>query len=194
MCEPFSLLCERTSFVMPTNNSKRTASAPKKPASSQDKLIESLKQYIRTRGPDLLADPNVSSVGIGHKIKNGTRGKQVALQFTVKSKAEPEALEALGTTRIPETITVDGVDVPTDVIERSYQPHFRVVTEVEKPKRKTRLNPIVPGASIGGVTVSAGTIGCIVFDKADGTPYVLSNWHVLQGPEGQLGEEVVQPG
>ncbi|RPF30386.1 DNA/RNA non-specific endonuclease [Streptomyces sp. TLI_185] len=179
---------------MPTNNKSRAASAPRKSASSQDKLIGSLKQYIRTRGPDLLADPNVSSVGIGHKIKNGTRGKQVVLQFTVKSKAEPEALEALGTTRIPDTITVDGVEVPTDVIERSYQPHFRMVAEVEKPERKTRLNPITPGASVGGVTVSAGTIGCIVFDKTDGTPYVLSNWHVLQGPEGQLGEEVVQPG
>jgi len=158
---------------MPTNNRKKAATTPRKSASSQDKLIESLKQYIRTRGPDLLEDPNVSSVGIGHKIKNGTRGKQVALQFTVKSKVEPEALEALGTTRIPGTITVDGTDVPTDVIERSYQPHFRVVAEVEKPVRKTHLEPIVPGVSVGGVTVSAGTIGCIVFDKADGTPYVL---------------------
>src|SRR3954470_24933857 len=135
---------------MPTNNRKKAATTPRKWGSSQDKLIESLKQYIRTRGPNLLADPNVSSVGIGNRIKNGTRGKQVVLQFTVKSKAEPEALETLGTTRIPETITVDGVDVPTDVIERSYQPHFRVVTEAEKPERKTRLNPIVPGASIGG--------------------------------------------
>ncbi|MGW4912022.1 DNA/RNA non-specific endonuclease [Streptomyces sp. NPDC004270] len=176
------------------NNNKRTASAPRKSASSQDKLIDSLKQYIRTRGPDLLADPNVSSVGIGHKLKNGTRGKQIALQFTVNRKAEPEALEALGTTRIPETVTVDGMEVPTDVIERSYQPQFRVVAEAEKPQRKTRLNPIVPGASVGGETVTAGSIGCIVFDRADGTPYVLSNWHVLQGPDGRLGEEVVQPG
>ncbi|MEU9154329.1 DNA/RNA non-specific endonuclease [Streptomyces sp. NPDC048417] len=179
---------------MPTNNKTRTGSAPRKSASSQDKLIESLKQYIRTRGPDLLADPNVSSVGIGHKLKNGTRGKQIALQFTVKQKVEPEALEALGTTRIPETVTVDGVEVPTDIIQRSYQAHFRVVAEVEKPERKTRLNPVAPGASVGGVTVTAGTIGCIVFDRTDGTPYVLSNWHVLQGPDGQLGEEVVQPG
>lgn len=25
-------------------------------------------------------------------------------------------------------------------------------------------------------------------------PALLSNWHVLQGPNGELGEEVVQPG
>ncbi|MEU9448753.1 DNA/RNA non-specific endonuclease [Streptomyces sp. NPDC048277] len=179
---------------MPTNNKTRSSSAPKKSASAQDRLIDSLTQYIRTRGPDLLADPNVTSVGIGHKLKNGTRGKQVALQFTVERKATPEGLDALGTSRIPASITVDGVEVPTDVIERSYEPHFRVVAEAQKPERKTRLNPIAPGASVGGVTVTAGTVGCIVFDKTDGTPYVLSNWHVLQGPDGQPGEEVVQPG
>ncbi|NEA65349.1 DNA/RNA non-specific endonuclease [Streptomyces sp. SID12488] len=179
---------------MPTNNKKKTASAPRGAASSEGKLIESLKQYIRVQGPDLLKDPNVSSVGIGQKITGGARGKQVVLQFTVKSKAEPEALEALGTTRIPATITVDGREVPTDVVERRYESHFRVVPEVAKPERKTHLNPIAPGASVGGVTVTAGTIGCKVFDKADGTPYVLSNWHVLQGPDGEPGEEIVQPG
>jgi endonuclease G len=179
---------------MATNSKKKTAAPPRNPVSAQDKMIESLRHYIRAQGQDLLRDPNISSVGIGQKVKNGTRGKQIVLQFTVDSKAEPEALEALGTTRIPPTITVNGVEVPTDVIERRYTPHFRVVAEVRKPERKTRLNPVIPGASVGGVTVSAGTIGCIVFDKADGTPYVLSNWHVLQGPDGDLGEAVVQPG
>jgi endonuclease G, mitochondrial len=89
---------------------------------------------------------------------------------------------------------VDGVTVPTDVLERDYKPDFRVVAEAPSVERKTRLDPIVPGASIGHVKVSAGTIGCIVYDKEDGTPYVLSNWHVLHGSEGALGEDVVQPG
>ncbi|MGW0828658.1 DNA/RNA non-specific endonuclease [Streptomyces sp. NPDC002845] len=174
--------------------SKKTASSSKNSAPAQDKLIASLRRYIRTRGPELLADPNVTSVGIGHKVTGGRRGKQVALQFTVACKAEPEALEALHTAPIPQTVTVDGVEVPTDVIERSYKPQFRRVAEVESPPRKTRLDPVQPGVSVGAVTVSAGTIGCIVFDKADGTPYVLSNWHVLHGARGALGEEVVQPG
>ncbi|MDX3452713.1 DNA/RNA non-specific endonuclease [Streptomyces sp. ME02-8801-2C] len=179
---------------MVTNSKKKTATPPRRSAPAQDRMIESLRHYIRAHGQDLLKDPNVSSVGIGQKVRNGTRGKQIVLQFTVSSKVAPEAMEALGTNRIPQTITVDGFEVPTDVVERSYTPHFRVVAEVRKPERKTRLNPVVPGASVGGVSVSAGTIGCIVFDKADGTPYVLSNWHVLQGPDGDLGEAVVQPG
>ncbi|MFI1035938.1 hypothetical protein [Streptomyces sp. NPDC020951] len=135
-------------------------------------------------------------MGIGRKVTAGQRGQQVVLQFTVAGKAEPEALEALGTTPIPETVTVDGVEVPTDVIERSYEPHFRTVAEVESPARKTRLDPIEPGVSVGlagSVRPSAGTIGAIVFDKADGTPYALSNWHVLNGPEGALDDEIAQP-
>ncbi|MGW3647264.1 DNA/RNA non-specific endonuclease [Streptomyces sp. NPDC000878] len=179
---------------MVTNGKKKTAAPPRKPVSAQDKKIESLRHYIRAQGQNLLKDPNVSSVGIGHKVKNGTRGKQIVLQFTVNSKVQPEALDALGTTRIPAAITVDGVEIPTDVIERRYTTQFHVVAEVDKPDRKTRMKPVVPGASVGAVTVSAGTIGCIVFDKADGTPYVLSNWHVLHGPAGDLGEGVVQPG
>jgi endonuclease G, mitochondrial len=44
------------------------------------------------------------------------------------------------------------------------------------------------------VRESAGTIGCIVYDRTNGTPYILSNWHVLHGPEGVIGDEIVQPG
>ena len=91
-------------------------------------------------------------------------------------------------------IVVDGVAVPTDVIERSYRPAFRVVAEADPPQAKLRVDPIMPGVSVGHVSVSAGTIGCIVYDKNDGTPLILSNWHVLHGPTGALGDVIVQPG
>ncbi|MFJ9818514.1 DNA/RNA non-specific endonuclease [Streptomyces sp. NPDC101151] len=178
---------------MATNN-KKSASARKNAGPTEDKLIASLRQYVRARGPELLKDPNVTSVGIGRKVTDGEHGKQVVLQFTVQSKSAPEQLETLGTTMIPPTVTVDGAEIPTDVIERSYDAHFRTVAEGESPARKVRQDPIAPGVSVGAVTVTAGTIGCIVFDKADGSPYVLSNWHVLHGPDGRLGAEVVQPG
>jgi endonuclease G len=182
---------------MATKSKKKTTASATKTTATDSDLIASLRRYIRARGPELLEDPNVTSVGIGRKVTGGRRGKQLVLQFTVESKAEPEALGALGTALIPETITVDGEEVPTDVIERSYKPQFRTVAEVESPARKIRRSPIEPGASVG-VSVSdrpgAGTIGCIVFDKADGTPYVLSNWHVLHGEDGGTGKDVAQPG
>ncbi|WP_116245816.1 DNA/RNA non-specific endonuclease [Nocardiopsis sp. FIRDI 009] len=160
----------------------------------QSELIAALKKFIRIHGEDYLRDPNVTSVGIAHKTRDGEDEGGVALQFTVDRKAQPEELEALGTKKLPESVTVDGVEVPTDVLQRSYEPQFRVVAETESPPRRRRLDPAQPGVSVGHVDVSAGTIGCVVFDRHDGTPYVLSNWHVLHGASGEVGDDIVQPG
>jgi endonuclease G, mitochondrial len=108
--------------------------------------------------------------------------------------APPQALESLGTAAVPESIPVDGLDVPTDVLERRYEPAFRLVAEPRTVERGARLDPVVPGASVGHPRSSAGTIGGIVHDRHDGTPYVLSNWRVLHGPDGAVGDDVVQPG
>ncbi|MCE6999232.1 DNA/RNA non-specific endonuclease [Saccharothrix sp. S26] len=154
----------------------------------------SLRQFVRTKGADYLRDPNVSSIGIGYRVVDGKPTNEIAIQFTVRQKAEPEALRALGTAPLPETIEVDGVAVPTDVLQREYRVDFQVVEERVSDVRKTRVDPVVPGVSVGHVRVSAGTVGCVVYDRLDGTPYVLSNWHVLHGPTGAIGEDVVQPG
>jgi endonuclease G, mitochondrial len=176
----------------PTKKPRKSA---KRGTTNEKDLLAALRRFIRTEGEAYLRDPNISSIGIGYKITDGRRTPELAVQFTVnEKKSAPEELEALGTTPVPETITVDGVAVPTDVLERSYEPAFRVVPEPVAVDRKVRIDPIVPGVSVGNVHVSAGTIGGVVYDRADGTPYVLSNWHVLHGPRGRLGDDVVQPG
>ena len=162
---------------------------------SDKELIAALRQFIRTQGEHFLRDPNISSIGVGYKVVDGQERPQISVQFTVNDKqSAPEALEALGTTAVPKSIMVDGVEVPTDVLERRYEPAFHVVAEPVAVERKVRIDPVVPGVSVGNVHVSAGTVGGIVYDRADGTPYVLSNWHVLHGPDGALGDVVVQPG
>ncbi|ALC19694.1 DNA/RNA non-specific endonuclease [Streptomyces pristinaespiralis] len=173
---------------------KRRSAGPGPSPSGQDKLISDLKQFIRTRGPGFLSDPNVSSIGIGYKEKNGKRGKELALQFTVDKKVRPEGLDELRTAEIPATIDIGGVPVPTDVVQRTYKPHFLVVAEGETPQRQKRVDPVRPGVSVGNIKVTAGTFGCIAFDRNDGSPCVLSNWHVLNGRKGELGDVVVQPG
>ncbi|MFN0110570.1 MAG: DNA/RNA non-specific endonuclease [Blastocatellia bacterium] len=168
-------------------------SAKTKAKQSAD-LMEQLKQFVRTRGEDFLKDKNISSVGIGYKEKDGKRSKEISIQFTVEKKASTDILESLDTREIPKSFTIGGVEVPTDVLERTYRLGFKVVTEAETSPRKTRIDPIKPGVSVANKKVSAGTIGCIVYDKTNGTPYILSNWHVLNGPTGQIGDEIVQPG
>ncbi|TWS18431.1 DNA/RNA non-specific endonuclease [Tsukamurella asaccharolytica] len=157
---------------------------------------EALRRFVRARAADYLADPNVTSIGIGHKVVGGKPTDTVAVQFTVRRKADPEVLESLGTALLPESVLVDGVEVLTDVVERSYELSYRIVAEPEAApaEAKARLDPIRPGISVGNVKVSAGTIGAIVYDRTDGTPLILSNWHVLNGTDGKVGDTVVQPG
>ncbi len=166
----------------------------RKPKTHSPEFMEKLKQYVRTEGVGFLSDNNISSVGIGYKTVEGKPTKEIAIQFTVKEKAVPELLESLDTAPIPPIIEIDGVAVPTDVVQRKFQTDFRVVSENDVNRRKIRLDPIEPGASVANVHVTAGTICCIVYDKIDGTPYILSNWHVLHGSDGTIGDDVVQPG
>jgi endonuclease G len=156
--------------------------------------MEDLKNFIRTRGAEYLEDPNISSVGVGYKQKDDTSPREIAIQFTVREKAVPEALAAMGTVEIPKSFTIGDVEVPTEVVQREFKVEYRVVSEAAASERKKRLDPIQPGASVAHTKETAGTIGCLVFDRADGTPYILSNWHVLHGPDGNVGDEIVQPG
>lgn len=168
--------------------------APKKSSLSAASL-ESLKNFVRSKvAPKYLADKNITSVGIGLKSTSGKRTGQVAIQFTVARKAVPEMLASLETQAIPESFEVNGVTVPTDVVQRTFEASFKLVAESEGGPRKTRVDPILPGISVANQHVSAGTIGGIVYDARLGTPYVLSNWHVLHGPRGKIGDDVVQPG
>lgn len=172
------------------NASRRTSKAKKTSAD----FMEKLKQFVRTKGPDYLLDPNISSIGIGYKVKGDKQTSDLSIQFTVEHKSAPEGMAALRTSPIPATIEIDGVAVPTDVLQRSYEHTLKIVAEATASPRKTRIDPIVPGVSVANKKVSAGTIGCIVYDQQTGAPYVLSNWHVLHGPQGVIGDDVVQPG
>lgn len=167
---------------------------------------EELIRLVRTRGRAYLRLPNVTSVGVGDELVNGEPTGKLAIQFTVSRKLPPELLAAQGLEPLPETLTAeDGTVVPVDVVERTYAPAYRIVEpeafSLAAPQdlmpaqfRRRRQDPVQPGISVGHPTIRAGTVGAIVFDMANGTPYILSNWHVLQGAAGNLGDVVVQPG
>lgn len=156
--------------------------------------MDELKDFIRTRGSSFLKDPNITSVGIGYKHEDGKPTNKISIQFTVETKAQPEDMKALKTTLIPKSFKINGKDVPTDVLQRKFTVEFRIIKEAEQNKRKERLDPMVPGISISNVSGTAGTIGCMVYDKFSGSPYILSNWHVLHGANGSIGNDIVQPG
>jgi endonuclease G, mitochondrial len=156
---------------------------------------DSLKNFVRKEAAHFLQQENITSVGIGYKITGGQRTETLSVQFTVGRKVALEAIESIGAVEIPKSFTIDGVKVPTDVIPRSYDLSVREVKLEAIPlQRKAAVNPIVPGVSVGHPKISAGTVGCMVYDASNGAPFILSNWHVLHGAMGNIGDEIVQPG
>lgn len=154
--------------------------------------MEAMERFIRTKGSDFLAQPNINSIGIGYKSIAGKATDIIAIQFSVDSKlAQPQAL---GLEPIPEHITFEGETFPTDVVERRFKPDYVLVQSLEKDPRKQRVERLIAGISIGHPKSTAGTLGAIVLDRQTGNPVMLSNWHVFQTPAGALGDPIVQPG
>jgi endonuclease G len=153
-----------------------------------------IQAAIRQVANEYLPDPNINSVGIGYKHAEGKRTDALALQFAVDRKLAPESLESAETRSIPESITANGIKFLTDVVERDFQPNPTATTRSPKADRKSRLDPMVPGISISHPDGSAGTLGCLVRDRESGRVRILSNWHVLHGPTGEIGDPLVQPG
>ncbi|QBF33089.1 DNA/RNA non-specific endonuclease [Thalassococcus sp. S3] len=159
-------------------------------SSKDKKRQEMLRDYVRARGAEYLKDPNVTSIGVGRKNGDG----EVCLVFTVGQKAEPSMLESLGTQELPKEIEIEGQKILTDVVARRYRPAFDVVSPQDRSILKQRLDPVMPGASVSHINGTAGTLGLIVFDGDTGAPCILSNWHVLHGDGGRIGDTIVQPG
>lgn len=158
--------------------------------SDDSELKEALRRFIRARGAEYLRDPNVNSIGVGRKNGDG----KISLVFTVDVKGEGTVLEDLKTKELPKSIEVEGFTVPTDVVQRKFETSFKVIETESTDVRKTRLDPMVPGISVCHFSGTAGTIGAIVFDAKTGAPCILSNWHVLNGNTGKIGDTIVQPG
>jgi len=155
---------------------------------------DAVQAAVRQVAREYLRDPNINSVGVGYATRQGKRTRRLAMQFTVGRKLAPEQLEAARTRPIPRSITANGITFDTDVLERDFEHHPTAVDAITKAERKRRLDPIMPGISVGHVDSTAGTLGCLVREIATGETRMLSNWHVLHGETGKLGDEIVQPG
>ena len=165
---------------------------------SQAELI----QLVRRKAQHFLGTNGVTSVGVGYYVdkQTGQETEELCIQYTVEKKVSTECLEEEGLTELPEHIVdEEGNEVRVQVIERRYKPHVDLFNEnaagyASFRGRRTRQDPIRPGISVAHEGITAGTLGAIVYDRQTGQPYILSNWHVLQGGRGNIGDRVLQPG
>ena len=85
--------------------------------------------------------------------------------------------------RIPRYIA--GVPVEVKVIGR-----VRVLAAFT-----SRVRPVLPAYSVSHPKVTAGTIGCFVYDREDGKVKLMSNNHVIAASNaGKYGDAILQPG
>ncbi|MAT95640.1 MAG: hypothetical protein CL608_00610 [Anaerolineaceae bacterium] len=129
----------------------------------------------------LMDRPNVVGVGIGRQIVNNVQTDELCLSVLVADKI---AIEGLA----PEALVPSQLgSVPTDVVQ------IGTIRANQVPTDKFR--PAPGGVSIGHYQISAGTLGCIVRDRATGDRLILSNNHVLANSNDAVaGDPIIQPG
>ena len=176
------------------------------PKSEQDLVglaRKKAQRYLNTEG--------VTSVGVGFRQKRNEKTgqnevtKELCIQFTVAEKLSPEALNAKNIPLLPVSFDFDDGDVAkVDVVERTFQVNYEIVSDPEGDararelspwkQRRSRLDPVVPGISVSHRRGTAGTIGAIVYDNRAGIPLLLSNWHVLHSTDDPTDTNILQPG
>lgn len=135
----------------------------------------------------LLQVPRVRAVGIGYKWQNGKPTKKMAVVVFVERKLPAQSLT------VNEMVPMAVGGMETDVEEIG---ELRLLAT----HRQQKVRPAMPGVSIGHKSVTAGTLGAIVYDRSTGEPLILSNNHVLAnrttGKDGRarIGDPILQPG
>jgi len=143
--------------------------------------IEEAKVAKSLHKQDLLSRANVVGLGIGYKLRGRQETDEISIVVMVRQKLSPLFLSKED--MIPPEL--DGVG--TDVIE---------VGELRPLQARTeRIRPTPGGVSIGHYQITAGTLGCPVYDEASGARLILSNNHVLANRnDGRIGDPILQPG
>lgn len=131
-------------------------------------------------------DDGIKGFGIGEKVTDGFRTKEISLKVYVEKKRPRAMLDLV----IPKAI--DGAGLPTvvtDVVE---------IGELELQSNTARIRPAIPGYSIGRAVEAqeAGTFGMVVRKTGQDAPlYLLSNSHAIAASGfATVGDAIIQPG
>lgn len=146
----------------------------------------------RERARPWTEDANIQGLGMGERITDGRREKELALKVYVEKKLPKSQVENL----VPAEVEVPGVDgkVATDVVE---------IGRVELEACTGRYRPAMPGCGLGHPEIKVGTFGCLVRkrfdpevdDEPDESLYVLGNSHVLANHGVcEVGDVILQSG
>lgn len=126
---------------------------------------------------------NVVGIGWGPKVSNGQETGENCLIFSVEEK---KSLEELSPSEIiPQTLSIENIDVKTDVqVLQTYVPclvNCHSTSPLVEPVKSNRIRsrPLRAGSEGGTWNTLMGTLGTFVVDKNDGQIVGLTNNHVI---------------
>lgn len=147
---------------------------------------------LREQGAELmernrawLSAPEIQGMGIGERVSNGQRQKQMVLKVYVDRKRPSDQVSHL----IPAKQMVPGTDWELEIdVEEVGKLHLEAAFTGHQ-------RPVRPGWGVSHESGSMGTIGCLVRLNGDATGvYLLSCAHVLaKAGQATIGDKVVQP-
>lgn len=131
-----------------------------------------------------LKNPNIVGMAFGRRIVHNRVTDEPAMVVYVMKKVSRSFLPI--SQLLPRKLFIGGDSVQVDVVE----------TGPIYPLAFTgRERPAPSGISIGHPDITAGTLGCLVTDRTDGSLCILSNNHVLANQNAaSLGDDIIQPG
>ncbi|MCG7981798.1 MAG: S1 family peptidase [Candidatus Thiodiazotropha lotti] len=129
-----------------------------------------------------MRDSGVQGFGLGKKLTNGLYDNRIVLRTYVEKKKPLKTLKQ----RVPRKIDFPEIGrINTDVIE---------IGRLELNSLRKRVRPVTPGCSIGHITGTNGSVGCLVKIQGKSAKYLLSNAHILSDFKGVDAEDhIVQP-
>lgn len=125
----------------------------------------------------------ITSIQCGTKITDGVDTGEQCIVFGLLVKKPMHELSA--EEMIPDTVTIKGQQVSTDVVEQPVAQHLvarncHTNSATVEPVKSNRTNhrPLMGGASSVYMGGTDATLGLMVTDKTDGQVVALSNSHV----------------
>ncbi len=139
-------------------------------------LLQAKNAHLHT----LLRRKHVVGVGVGYKNRRGQFSDELSLVVLVREKIPPAALPE------EDLIPPEVGGVRTDVVKVGDLRAMNAHTQ--------RYRPTPAGVSLGHYQVTAGTLGCLVYERTSGERLILSNNHVLANTNQALaGDPILQP-
>ena len=137
-----------------------------------------IKDIRRTLDKRILENQNVIAIGTGFKTVDGKKTEIPGIICSVKEK--------LPVSKLAKKDIIPSIyeGVPTDIIETGI---------IRAYSNTGRIRPAPGGCSIGHISITAGTLGCLV--EKNNEVFILSNNHVLANSnDATIGDPILQPG